>query len=64
MRSEAIIILAEKAVGIIIEEDSKVALGEVQASSISTYELLGKEMFPHRQEKLANICFRYVIMLA
>jgi hypothetical protein len=60
MRSEVIIIVAEKARRIIIEEDSKVVLGEALASSISTYELLGKEMFPFEQEKLANVCLRYI----
>lgn len=62
MRSEAVIIFAEKAQRVMVGEHSKVALGEALASSISTYWNLDKEMFPQEHEKLANICLRFIML--
>ena len=57
MRNQDIVILYDKARSIIVDKDNnQQLLSEALASSITSYEMLGKRAFSSERENLANIC--------
>ena len=60
MRSQDIMILYERARSIIVDKDNKEPLSQALASSITSYEILGKEAFLSERENLANLCIQYI----
>jgi chromosome segregation ATPase len=60
MRSQDIMVLYERARSIIVDKDNKEPLSQALASSITSYEMLGKEAFLPERENLANLCIQYI----
>jgi chromosome segregation ATPase len=60
MRSQDIMVLYERARSIIVDNDNKEPLSQALASSITSYEMLGKEAFLSERENLANLCVQYI----
>lgn len=60
MRSQDIMILYDRARSIIVDKDNEEPLSQALASSITSYEMLGKEAFLSERESLANLCIQYI----
>jgi len=61
MRNQDIMILYERARSINVDtEDNKEPLSQALASSLTTYEMLGKGAFLSERESLANLCIGYI----
>lgn len=60
MRNQDIIILYERGRTIAADKDNTQPLSEALASSITSYEMLGKEAFSSERENLANLCIEYI----
>jgi hypothetical protein len=60
MRNQDIMILYEKARSIGVDKDNKEPLSQALASSITSYEMLGKGAFLPERESLANLCIGYI----
>jgi peptidoglycan hydrolase CwlO-like protein len=60
LRSQDIIILYERARGIRVDKANREPLSQALASSLTTYEMLGKEAFLSERENLANLCIGYI----
>jgi hypothetical protein len=60
MRNQDIMILYERARNINVDKDNKEPLSQALASSISSYEMLGKGAFLSEREDLANLCIGYI----
>lgn len=60
MRNQYITILYERARGIRVDKGNKEPLAQALASSLTTYEMLGKEAFLSERENLANLCIGYI----
>jgi archaellum component FlaC len=60
MRNQDIMILYEKARSISVDKDKKEPLSQALASSITSYEMLGKGAFLSERESLANLCIGYI----
>jgi chromosome segregation ATPase len=60
MRSQDITILYERARSIRVDESNKEPLAQALVSSLTGYEMLGKEAFFSEREDLANLCIGYI----
>jgi predicted DNA-binding transcriptional regulator len=60
MRNQDIMILYERARSINVDNDNKEPLSQALASSLTTYEMLGKGAFLSERESLANLCIGYI----
>jgi predicted DNA-binding transcriptional regulator len=60
MRNQDIMILYERARNINVDNDNKEPLSQALASSLTTYEMLGKGAFLSERESLANLCIGYI----
>jgi hypothetical protein len=60
MRNQDIMILYERARSIRVDKDNKEPLSQALASSLTSYEMLGKEAFLPERENLANLCIGYI----
>jgi hypothetical protein len=60
MRNQDIMILYEKARSINVDKDNKEPLSQALASSLTSYEMLGKGAFLSERENLANLCIEYI----
>jgi hypothetical protein len=60
MRNQDIMILYERARSISVDKDNKEALSQALASSLTSYEMLGKGAFLAERENLANLCIGYI----
>src|SRR5919112_406307 len=60
MRNQDIMILYERARSISVDKGNKEPLSQALASSISSYEMLGKGAFVSEREDLANLCIGYI----
>jgi hypothetical protein len=60
MRSQDIMIIYERARSIIVDKDNTLPLSQALASSITSYEMLGKGAFLSEREHLANQCIGYI----
>jgi cell division protein FtsB len=60
MRNQDIMILYERARSISVDKDNKEPLSQALASSLTTYEMLGKGAFLSERESLANLCIGYI----
>jgi hypothetical protein len=60
MRNQDIMILYERARSINVDKDNKEPLSQALASSLTTYEMLGKGAFLSERESLANLCIGYI----
>jgi chromosome segregation ATPase len=60
MRNQDIMILYERARSISVDKDNKEPLSQALASSITSYEMLGKGAFLSERENLANLCIGYI----
>jgi len=60
MRNQDIMILYERARCINVDKDNKEPLSQALASSITSYEMLGKGAFLSERENLANLCIGYI----
>ena len=60
MRNQDIMILYERARSIRVDKDNKEPLSWALASSLTSYEMLGKEAFLSERENLANLCLGYI----
>ena len=61
MRNQDIMILYERARSINVDkEDNKQPLSQALASSLTSYEMLGKGAFLSERENLANLCIGYI----
>jgi SMC interacting uncharacterized protein involved in chromosome segregation len=60
MRNQDIMILYERARSISINKDKTQPLSQALASSITSYEMLGKGAFLSERENLANLCIGYI----
>src|SRR5215203_1412769 len=60
MRNQDIMILYERARSINVEKGNKEPLSQALASSLTTYEMLGKGAFLSERESLANLCIGYI----
>ena len=60
MRNQDIMILYERARSIRVDKGNKEPLSQALASSLSSYEMLGKEAFLSERENLANLCIGYI----
>lgn len=60
MRNQDIMILYERAQSISVDKDNKEPLSQALASSITSYEMLGKGAFVSEREDLANLCIGYI----
>jgi hypothetical protein len=60
MRNQDIMILYERARSIRVDKGNKEPLSQALASSLTSYEMLGKEAFLSERENLANLCIGYI----
>ncbi len=60
MRNQDIMILYERARSITVDKVNKEPLSQALASSLTSYEMLGKEAFLSERENLANLCIEYI----
>ena len=60
MRNQDIMILYERARSIRVDKGNKEPLSQALASSITSYEMLGKGAFVSEREDLANLCIGYI----
>lgn len=60
MRNQDIMILYERARSISVDKDNNEPLSQALASSITSYEMLGKGAFLPERENLANLCIGYI----
>jgi chromosome segregation ATPase len=60
MRNQDIMILYERARSIRVDKGNKEPLSQALASSLTSYEMLGKEAFLSKRENLANLCIGYI----
>lgn len=60
MRSQDIMILYERARSIGVDKDNTEPLSQALASSLTSYEMLGKGGFLAERENLANLCIEYI----
>jgi chromosome segregation ATPase len=60
MRNQDIMILYERARTIRLDKGNKEPLSQALASSLTSYEMLGKEAFLSERENLANLCIGYI----
>jgi chromosome segregation ATPase len=60
MRNQDIMILYERARSIRVDKGNKEPLSQALASSLTSYEMLGKEAFLSERENLANLCIVYI----
>jgi hypothetical protein len=60
MRNQDIMILYERARSIIVDKGNKEPLSQALASSLTSYEMLGKDAFLPERESLANLCIGYI----
>ena len=60
MRNQDIMILYERARSIMVDKGNKKPLSQALASSLTSYEMLGKEAFLSERENLANLCIEYI----
>lgn len=60
MRNQDIMILYERARSISADKDNKEPLSQALASSLTSYEMLGKGAFLAERENLANLCIGYI----
>ncbi len=60
MRNQDIMILYERARSITVDKSNKEPLSQALASSLTSYEMLGKEAFLSERENLANLCIEYI----
>jgi hypothetical protein len=60
MRNQDIMILYERARSIGADKDNKEPLSLALASSLTSYEMLGKGAFLAERENLANLCMGYI----
>lgn len=60
MRNQDIIVLYERGRTIAADKDNTQPLSEALASSITSYEMLGKEAFSSERENLADLCIEYI----
>jgi hypothetical protein len=60
MRNQDIMILYERARSISVDKDNKEPLSQALASSLTSYEMLGKGAFLAERENLANLCIGYI----
>jgi hypothetical protein len=60
MRNQDIMILYERARSIRVDKGNKEPLSQALASSLTSYEMLGKEVFLSERENLANLCIGYI----
>ncbi len=60
MRNQDIMILYERGRTITIDKDNTRPLSEALASTITSYEMLGKEAFSSERENLASLCMDYI----
>jgi archaellum component FlaC len=60
MRNQDIMILYERARSISVDKGNKEPLSQALASSLTSYEMLGKEAFLSERENLANMCIGYI----
>jgi hypothetical protein len=60
MRNQDIMILYERARSISADKDNKEPLSQALASSLTSYEMLGKGAFLAERENLANLCVGYI----
>src|ERR671910_903983 len=60
MRNQDIMILYERARSISVDKGNKEPLSQALASSLTSYEMLGKGAFLSERENLANLCIEYI----
>src|ERR671910_3846772 len=60
MRNQDIMILYERARSISVDKGNKEPLSQALASSLTSYEMLGKGAFLSERENLANLCIGYI----
>jgi hypothetical protein len=60
MRNQDIMVLYERARSIGVDKDNKEPLSQALASSIASYEMLGKGAFLSERENLVNLCIGYI----
>ncbi len=60
MRNQDIMILYERARSISVDKDNNEPLSQALASSLTSYEMLGKGAFLSERENLANLCIGYI----
>jgi hypothetical protein len=60
MRNQDIVILYERARSINVDKGNKEPLSQALASSLTSYEMLGKGSFLPERENLANMCIGYI----
>lgn len=60
MRNQDIVILYERARSIRVDKRNKEPLSQALASSLTSYEMLGREAFFPERENLANLCIGYI----
>jgi chromosome segregation ATPase len=60
MRNQDIMVLYERARSIRVDKGNKEPLSQALASSLTSYEMLGKEAFLSERENLANLCIGYI----
>ena len=60
MRNQDVMILYERARSISADKDNKEPLSQALASSLTSYEMLGKGAFLAERENLANLCIGYI----
>jgi chromosome segregation ATPase len=60
MRNQDIMILYERTRSIRVDKGNKEPLSQALASSLTSYEMLGKEAFLSERENLANLCIGYI----
>jgi hypothetical protein len=60
MRNQDIMILYERARNISVDKDNNEPLSQALASSLTSYEMLGKGAFLSERESLANLCIGYI----
>jgi chromosome segregation ATPase len=60
MRNQDIMILYERARSIRVDKGNNEPLSQALASSLTSYEMLGKEAFLSERENLANLCIGYI----
>jgi chromosome segregation ATPase len=60
MRNQDIMILYERARSIRVGKGNKEPLSQALASSLTSYEMLGKDAFLPERENLANLCIEYI----
>jgi hypothetical protein len=60
MHNQDIMILYERARSISVDKGNKEPLSQALASSLTSYEMLGKGAFLAERENLANLCIGYI----